>query len=53
MNGFITATHGVCADCSDGGGANVHPPGVSGPGVNVIDSFRSPVRAAIRSLAAA
>jgi hypothetical protein len=52
MNGFITANHGVCADCSDGGGANVHRPGVRGPGVNVIDSFLSPVRSAIRSLAA-
>ena len=53
MNGLITATHGVCAVCSDGGGANVQPPGVSGPGVNVIASLRSPVRSAIRSLAAA
>ena len=53
MNGFITATHGVWADCSDGGGANVQAPGASGPGVKVIDSSRSPVRWAIRSSAAA
>ena len=53
MNGVITASHGVWEDCSDGGGAKVHPPGVNGPGVNVIDSSRSPVRLAIRPIAAA
>jgi hypothetical protein len=53
MNGFIVSIHGVWADCSDGGGANVHPPAVKGPDVNVIESFRSSVRAVIRSLAAA
>src|SRR4051794_28201191 len=36
MNGFMTASHGVWATCSDGSGGNVQLPGVKGPGVNVI-----------------
>src|SRR6266545_4784683 len=47
-------THGVCANCSDGGGANCHTPGPGGPGVKVIGALRpSLARKAMMSLAAA
>jgi hypothetical protein len=36
MNGFMPATHGVCADCADGGGANTHVPGGCGATPNAV-----------------
>src|SRR5260370_38441074 len=30
-NGCMDASQGVCADCSDGGGANTHKPGAGSP----------------------
>ena len=56
MNGRITAIHGVCAICREGGGAKTHRPGWSGPAPNGVatGAFRpSSARSASISAAAA
>src|SRR3954470_2477392 len=56
MNGVMNATHGICADCADGGGAKVQTPAVTGPcpyGVEIAAPSPSPVLKPMMSCAAA
>src|SRR5262249_56312809 len=56
MNGFMFASHGVWADCADGGGANTQVPGGCGATPNAVEtgaSRPSPNRLTINWLAAA
>src|SRR5512132_519230 len=56
MNGFTFASHGVWADCADGGGANTQVPGAWGATPDAVEtgaSRPSPNRLTINWLAAA
>ena len=56
MNGFMFASHGVWADCRDGGGANTQVPGACGATPSAVEtgaSRPSPNRLTINWLAAA
>ena len=41
MNGFTFASHGVWADCADGGGANTQVPGACGATPNAVETGAS------------